>query len=301
MQRAPSQPAIPLFDRRRHHSSVPTKIVTAAARSGGPGRSHGRRASALPWTGASTVADWRSVRAGLCAVALVTSLTSLTSVAAVARTASSVAQPASQIINDPFAAFVAEASRRFDVPATWIRAVMQAESDGDVRAVSPKGAMGLMQIMPGTWADLRARYHLGADPFDVHDNILAGAAYLRELYERYGAPGFLAAYQAGPGRYDEYLATGRPLPADTRAYVATLAPVVGAAPGNGDLAVADPQAWMRAPLFAVRGESASAAANAAHGSQSDRVSLHRANGDISTFGSSSDGLFVPVTVEGHEQ
>ena len=46
--------------------------------------------------------------------------------------------------------------------------------------------MGLMQIMPKTWAELRARYGLGADPFDPRDNILAGAAYIRELHDRYG-------------------------------------------------------------------------------------------------------------------
>ena len=75
---------------------------------------------------------------------------------------------------------------------------MQAESGGDARALSPKGAMGLMQIMPGTWAELRLRYGLGADPYDPHDNITAGAAYLREMHDRYGEPGFLAAYNAGP-------------------------------------------------------------------------------------------------------
>ena len=74
------------------------------------------------------------------------------------------------------------------------------ESFGDVHAISPKGAMGLMQIMPATWAGLRPRYGLGADPYDAHDNIIAGAAYLRELQDRYGAPGFLAAYNAGPAR-----------------------------------------------------------------------------------------------------
>jgi soluble lytic murein transglycosylase-like protein len=76
--------------------------------------------------------------------------------------------------------------------------------------------MGLMQIMPETWATLRLRYGLGADPFDPHDNILAGAAYLRELHDRYGSPGFLAAYNAGPARYEDHLATGQPLPAETR-------------------------------------------------------------------------------------
>ena len=110
---------------------------------------------------------------------------------------------------DPITAVVAEASQRFGIPASWIRAVMQVESFGDVRALSPKGAMGLMQIMPEAWAALRSRYGLGADPFDAHDNILAGAAYLRELLDRYGSPGFLAAYNAGPARYEDHLATGR--------------------------------------------------------------------------------------------
>jgi soluble lytic murein transglycosylase-like protein len=105
---------------------------------------------------------------------------------------------------DPFAEFIAEASQRFGVPASWIRSVMRVESAGDVHAISPKGAMGLMQIMPETWAILRARYGLGADPYDPHDNILAGAAYLRELHDRYGAAGFLAAYNAGPARYEDH-------------------------------------------------------------------------------------------------
>jgi soluble lytic murein transglycosylase-like protein len=76
------------------------------------------------------------------------------------------------------------------IPASWIRAVLQAESGGAARALSPKGAMGLMQIMPETWATLRLRYGLGADPFDPHDNILAGAAYLRELTTATDRPAF---------------------------------------------------------------------------------------------------------------
>jgi len=63
--------------------------------------------------------------------------------------------------------FIAEASVRFGIPERWIRAVMQAESAGDPRAVSRAGAMGLMQIMPETWAELRARHRLGADVFDL--------------------------------------------------------------------------------------------------------------------------------------
>ncbi|MGY4346719.1 hypothetical protein ACVWXM_003186 [Bradyrhizobium sp. GM7.3] len=95
-----------------------------------------------------------------------------------------------QQASDRYAAHVAEAARRFGIPAAWIRAVMRIESGGDRRAVSPKGALGLMQLMPKTWADIRVRYGLGRDPFDPHDNILAGAGFLRELHDRYGSPGF---------------------------------------------------------------------------------------------------------------
>ncbi|WMT88336.1 lytic transglycosylase domain-containing protein [Pelagibacterium sp. 26DY04] len=155
---------------------------------------------------------------------------------------------------DPFAAFIAEASRRFSIPETWIRAVMRTESAGNVRAISRAGAIGLMQIMPDTWAELRTRHRLGSDPYEPRDNILAGAAYLREMHDRYGSPGFLAAYNAGPGRYNEYLASGRALPAETRAYVAVLAPLVGGGEiaGPVTVAAADPLAWTRAPLFIAR-------------------------------------------------
>ncbi|WP_456738296.1 lytic transglycosylase domain-containing protein [Bradyrhizobium sp. USDA 4459] len=104
----------------------------------------------------------------------------------------------------------------------WIGSVINVESAGDVHAKSPKGAMGLMQIMPATWAELRERYNLGNDPYDPHDNILAGTAYLRELLDRYGSPGMFAAYNAGPARYEEHLAGGS-LPDETRAYVTKLA------------------------------------------------------------------------------
>jgi membrane-bound lytic murein transglycosylase B len=151
---------------------------------------------------------------------------------------------------DPYAADIAEASRRFGIPERWIRAVMRVESGGRLGAVSPKGAVGLMQIMPDTWAGLRLRYRLGRDPYDSHDNILAGAAYLREMHDRFGTTGFLAAYNAGPGRYAEYLATGRPLPAETLAYVAALAPMIVGDPVNqGVVIAAGLNDRIRAPLF----------------------------------------------------
>ena len=117
---------------------------------------------------------------------------------------------------------IAAASRHFAVPVRLIRAVMRAESDGIATATSPAGAMGLMQLMPGTWADMRVRYRLGDDPYAPADNILAGAAFLRELIDRYGEPDFLAAYNAGPGRVDALRQHGVPLPAETTQYVAQI-------------------------------------------------------------------------------
>src|ERR1700722_1911720 len=121
---------------------------------------------------------------------------------------------------DRFTNFIAEASARFTVPARWIRAIIQIESAGDERAISSRAAMGLMQLMPGTWVELSVRYGLGLDPFDSRDNILACASYLRELHDRFESAGFLAAYHAGPSQYEQHLTTGQPLPPETAAYVA---------------------------------------------------------------------------------
>ena len=149
---------------------------------------------------------------------------------------------------DPHADAIAEAATRFAIPEHWIRAVIAVESAGNPRAVSHAGAMGLMQVMPGTWAALRQQHGLGQDPFDPRDNILAGTAYLRAMYDRYGNIGaMLAAYNAGPGRYDAYLQTNRPLPAETRAYVATLVPRLdGNAPPPRQPRASD---WREAGLF----------------------------------------------------
>ncbi|WP_292517661.1 lytic transglycosylase domain-containing protein [Mesorhizobium sp.] len=77
---------------------------------------------------------------------------------------------------------------------------MRAESAGEARALSPNGAIGLVLIMPATWAALRLRSRLGADPDDPRDNIIAGAGYIRELFDRYGSQGWIASYSAGPAR-----------------------------------------------------------------------------------------------------
>lgn len=120
--------------------------------------------------------------------------------------------------------YIAEASLRFGVPIDWIERVMRAESNGQTmlngRPIrSRAGAMGLMQLMPGTWAILRQMAALGTNPDDPRDNILAGTLYLRMMYDRFGYPGLFAAYNAGPARFAEHLATGNRLPAETVAYV----------------------------------------------------------------------------------
>ena len=123
--------------------------------------------------------------------------------------------------------YIAEASARLGIPEDWIRRVMRAESGGRTTVhgnpiTSRAGAMGLMQLMPGTWAEMRNLHGLGPDPHEPRDNILAGTAYLRAMYDRFGYPGLFAAYNAGPERYAGYLATGRRLPAETVAYVAAV-------------------------------------------------------------------------------
>jgi hypothetical protein len=134
--------------------------------------------------------------------------------------------------DDPWRPYIEEASRRFDVPAQWIRAVMHQESGGHEYLdgspiTSSAGAMGLMQLMPATYGDLQSQYGLGGDPYDPHDNIMAGTGYIRQMYDKYGSPGFLAAYNAGPARVDDYLAGQGSLPAETENYVASIAPHLG--------------------------------------------------------------------------
>jgi hypothetical protein len=186
--------------------------------------------------------------------------------------------PASE--QQPIDIHIAEAARMFGIPQPWIRAVMEVESAGNPLAISHAGAIGLMQIMPGTWAELRAAHRLGDDPVDPHDNILAGTAYLRQMYDRFGSPGFLAAYNAGPARYQDHLDTGRALPLETRNYLAILAPLIA---DGTDIAraVSRPhrtQDWRDAPLFA-----ATAEAGQTPGDDTQRIASD----------ASQNGIFVP--------
>jgi soluble lytic murein transglycosylase-like protein len=283
---------IPLFGQTTDHSSVPAKTCTAAARGVGQGRPSGRRASASPLTAASTMAALRSVATMLCIVAMLAASMLSSGTAHAAQESTATRRPNDLSVR-PFAAFITEASKRFRVPEHWIRAVMHVESSAKQRARSSKGATGLMQIMPKTWTELRARYGLGADPYDVRDNILAGTAYIRELYDRYGAPGFLAAYNAGPGRYERHLATGRPLPDETQAYVATLAPMITHARTNVQIAaVARSFAWANSSLFAPRSAGISSDGSSPAAMHQNRSSRAHGVVDLSALVPHSGNLFV---------
>lgn len=135
---------------------------------------------------------------------------------------------------DQWQGIIGEAAQRFGIPDAWIRRVIQAESGGRTQLngkpiTSPKGAMGLMQVMPETYRNIRAQYGLGSDAYDPHDNILAGAAYLRQMYDRYGYPSLFAAYNAGPKRLEDFLFGGRALPRETLDYVSGIVPGAGIA------------------------------------------------------------------------
>lgn len=181
----------------------------------------------------------------------------------------------------PWRLYVHEAAARFAIPEAWVLRVIAAESGGRTHLrgrpiTSSAGAMGLMQIMPATWAELRGRLGLGSDPHDPRDNILAGTAYLRAMYERFGYPGLFAAYNAGPGRYRDYLERGRPLPRETRRYVARImgtassrrsargarasAPAPYEAPVIRNGAVAPPTSVAVDPIFLMRARDADAPA-----------------------------------------
>jgi soluble lytic murein transglycosylase-like protein len=143
------------------------------------------------------------------------------------------------------------AARRCGIPGDWIARVMRAESGGRTmlggRPIrSRKGAIGLMQLMPGTWDELRRDLDLGDDPDLPADNIVAGACYLRHMYERFGYPGLFGAYNAGPGRYAAWLAGKATLPGETVAYLRSV---------GSEMPAAVASAPQPAPLFVLRREA----------------------------------------------
>ncbi len=204
---------------------------------------------------------------------------------------------AGSIKSNPYAQPVAEASQRFGILEHWIWAVMRAESGGRSRAVSHAGAMGLMQIMPRTWTTLSARFGLGPDPFDVRANILGGAAYLRMMWDRYGDIALmLAAYNAGPGRVDDYRMGRRRLPVETRNYVARIAPSLGTG-AAARFASGPPvavQSWRHAPVFASRHRSASLTDEAAVEAQPTPTDAWLPDALPLQLKANSDRLFVPL-------
>jgi soluble lytic murein transglycosylase-like protein len=219
-------------------------------RSPGPQRkSHSRAlASSIAWPG--------SLRSGARAIVVITQFVCLMATPSLFESSAGAQTAGRPQSIDRFADFVAEASTRFTVPVRWIRAVIQIESAGDEHTISSRGAMGLMQLMPDTWGELSARYGLGLDPFDPRGNILAGTAYLKELYDRFGSAGFLAAYHAGPARYEQHLATGQPLPPETAAYVAAVTPLLGNEQGeHAPLRIKRAVPWREAPLFVERADA----------------------------------------------
>ncbi|MDH5672090.1 MAG: lytic transglycosylase domain-containing protein [Myxococcales bacterium] len=111
-------------------------------------------------------------------------------------------------------AHLSEAARVYQLPEAFLRAVMRVESNFYVDAISAKGAMGLMQLMPRTAQAMGV-----VDPLDPRQNVLGGARYLRVLANRYGGDLVLtvAAYNAGPGAVDKY--SGVPPYTETRRYV----------------------------------------------------------------------------------
>jgi soluble lytic murein transglycosylase-like protein len=273
------------------------KTCTAGARSGRPGRPPGPRASASPLTTASAMAALRSLGTILFIVAILAA--SILSKRGTRR-AGVVGRTSPERFIRPSLRGIRYRSvkKRFSVPEHWIRAVLHVESSAKQGARSSKGAIGLMQSMPKTWTELRARYGLGADPFDPHDNISAGAAYICELCDRYGAPGFLAAYNAGPGRYERHLATGRPPPDETQAYVATLAPMINRVRTDAQLGdVTRSLAWTSSPVFATRTAGISSDRSSPTDMRRNRSSRAHGVVDLSALVPHSGNLFVHRTGE----
>jgi hypothetical protein len=104
-------------------------------------------------------------------------------------------------------------AQRYGVDPDIARQVMRVESGGNPNAVSPAGAIGLMQLMPGTAQEL------GVDPYDPAQNIDGGMRYLSQQIKKYGPQGGLAAYNAGPGRYERSGGDLSKLPRETQQYV----------------------------------------------------------------------------------
>ena len=218
MNRRPPDPpsGSPGFSRGPHPCSFPVGLLITEEDGSCHRRPSGRRNTVVSLT-ARRKGAWRYRTAAI--VFSATALLLTCSVSAHAQAAQPWLPNAPSAAVDRWSSLLAEAALRTDLPSAWLHELVRVESGGDERAVSSKGALGLMQLMPPTYSMLRAMLALGADPLSPRDNILAGATYLRLLVDRYGWPGALAAYNAGPARLDAFLMDRRPLPAETVAYL----------------------------------------------------------------------------------
>jgi Transglycosylase SLT domain len=165
--------------------------------------------------------------------------------------ASGFASPLAAAPSATCADYLAEAAQVSGLAESLIASVFHVESRGNSAAISHAGAAGCMQIMPATWGSLTARYGLGSDVHDPRANMIGGALYLREMVDRYGLQGGLAAYNAGPGRYEAWRDGRRNLPRETVNYVAQLAPASGgiAAPPRPILAARIAPSWKQSSIF----------------------------------------------------
>jgi soluble lytic murein transglycosylase-like protein len=123
-------------------------------------------------------------------------------------------RPAMDEFRNRYDRIIDQEAANFGVRPDLVRAVVQVESGFNPRARSPKGAMGLMQLMPGTAVEFGVR-----NAYEPAQNVRGGVAYLRSLLDRYGDETLaLAAYNAGPNAVDRY-GTAVPPYRETRAYV----------------------------------------------------------------------------------
>jgi len=314
-------PAIPLIDRAPINPLDPIAHSAAVARSAGQGRrsvfrvrgmssddarpenASRRRSLALERSehdGKLMAVRDGGFRATLSSIIVMLSACSVIACSTADATAEPpFASPATRVKSaapsrDPWAAHIAEAAKRFAIPERWIRAVMAVESTGNRTARSPKGAMGLMQKPPLILGDgLQTMDFVFAEEI-ARANILAGAAYLREMHDRYGSmAAMLAAYNAGPRRYDAHLASGRALPAETVAYVAKIAAMIdGKVPVMRLAGAASRKSWSLGPIFVVRSSVHHDGEFGAVDRPSGRPSSAPSIVDLSALMPPSDGLFV---------